>query len=725
MKVETAKLCNKLNWWPVIIEAGGKNPTDAGWPDKRYTDSELERRYANNPALNVGVKLGPDSGIIDIEGDGDGWQAALTELFGGEPPRTPSYKSKRGEHRLCKYDPRLAGITTVKLGPLEIRVGSNAAQSLLPPSTTDGFTREWVVRPDECEPATLPDVVIDRILAAAPAKAASGGGGDDLFRLGETEFITLEKSVVGYLENAGFKPIATRRETDATYFDLSYCPRRGPMHRDGRPAVILHRDGGITLKCFHAKCGDESPGDAWRRFQRDRGVTFAEWQTDLAKADEQTDNANARRFAERYGDSIRWDAHANKWLVWDGRRWAYDNCAAEALAKKYADSLWVVVKRLAGTADASALKKIITFIKATNGAQGIGNLLRLARSEPGIAVQREQLNVDPTLVTVLNGTVCLETGVLREHRKADLITKLAPVNFDPNAECPLWLAFLNRIFKSSPAWIAFIQRWLGYCLTGSTREQKLSIAHGCGANGKTTLVEAIMATYGDYAGKAPPKLLALRQHEPHPTEVAYLFGQRAMFITETDERGRLDETLVKHLTGSDTLNARRLYENPWTFKPTHKLTISTNHRPEVVGIDEAIWRRVIYIPFDETIPDAERDRDLLEKLRGESAGIFRWCVEGARQWAASGLALPAEATKALAEYKGDQTGDGVLDEFLASECETGDGKEVPATLLLESYNQFAGEPISGKRLAMLLKGKGFSDKRRKSGKVWLGIALAV
>ncbi len=441
---------------------------------------------------------------------------------------------------------------------------------------------------------------------------------------------------------------------------------------------------------------------------------------DLLPREARSEAANAKRFAAQFGGLIRWDMHGQKWLVWDDKRWVHDACKVEAFAKQFANSLWPSVRRLVGTIDEKTLNSIIAFVRSTNGATGIRNFLSLARSEPGIAVQRDQLDADPWLVTVENGTIDLRSGQLREHRKDELITKLAPVVYDPAAKCPQWLAFLDRIFAGSHAWISFMQRWCGYLLTGSTREQKLCIAHGCGANGKTTCVEAIISTYGDYAGKAPPKLLAMRKNEPHPTEVAYLFGQRAVFITETDENGRLDETLVKHLTGSDTLNARRLYENPWTFRPSHKLTISTNHRPEIKNGDEAIWRRVIYVPFSVVIPEAEWDRQLADKLRSESAGIMAWCVAGCLAWQRDGLALPQEAVQAVKEYR---AGEDLFSGFIESQCERAPEERVSATKLLDAYRRFSGDELSAKKLSTLLRDKGFASKRTASGMQWLGLRL--
>ncbi|KKL48584.1 hypothetical protein LCGC14_2324030, partial [marine sediment metagenome] len=237
----------------------------------------------------------------------------------------------------------------------------------------------------------------------------------------------------------------------------------------------------------------------------------------------------------------------------------------------------------------------------------------LKMAMPELPITSGKFDVDPWLLNVMNGTIDLRTGARREHRREEFLTKMCPVAFDPDAKAPTWERFLHRIFDGNDVTIQYMQRLCGYCLTGDVSEQILPIFFGKGANGKTTLIETLMAMLGtDYAAKAPRDLLMARRGSPHPTELTVLHGRRLVAAVETEDGCRLAESVVKEVTGSDTITARKLYQNYWQFAPTHKIILATNHTPEVRGRDHAIWRRLALIPFAVTIPERERDLRLLE-----------------------------------------------------------------------------------------------------------------
>ena len=231
-------------------------------------------------------------------------------------------------------------------------------------------------------------------------------------------------------------------------------------------------------------------------------------------------------------------------------------------------------------------------------ARKIGAMISLATSEPNIPLLPEHLDRDPFLLNVKNGTLDLRTGRLREHRREDLLTKIVPVSFDTNADCPSWRRFLGQVFAADSELIEYVQRLFGYGLTGDVREQILPIFWGRGANGKSTLINIILSMLGeDYAVKASRDLFMSRKSDSHPTQLARLFGKRIIVCTESQEGGRLDEGLVKELTGGDRITARRMREDYWQFDPTHKPILVTNHKPEIRGTDEGIRRRLRLVPF--------------------------------------------------------------------------------------------------------------------------------
>jgi len=398
-----------------------------------------------------------------------------------------------------------------------------------------------------------------------------------------------------------------------------------------------------------------------------------------------TDVANARRLAARHGDDLRYCYAWRKWLVWDGTRWAIDDGAEiERLAK---DTVRSIYREAAAEPDDSARRIALAgWARTSESVARIKATIELARSEDGIPVDPAEMDTHPWLLNCPNGTLDLRTGTLRKHDRRDMLTKLCPTIYDPAAQCPHWKAMFEKIFAGNAALIAYKRRLLGYCLTGSVREHILPIAYGTGDNAKSTEIEAMIGMMGsDYAMQAPSDLL-LAKGDTHPTERADLHGKRLVAVIETDEGRRLDEALVKQLTGSDRIRARRMREDFWEFSPTHKLILATNHKPIIRGTDHAIWRRMKLIPFTVKIPEAEKDKDYPEKLRGEYPGILRWCLSGCLEWQQLGMREPPEVIAATAGYRDEQD---VLGQWIAERCVIGDGYRAKSSDLYADYVEWA------------------------------------
>jgi putative DNA primase/helicase len=269
----------------------------------------------------------------------------------------------------------------------------------------------------------------------------------------------------------------------------------------------------------------------------------------------------------------------------------------------------------------------------------------------GYPVIPEHLDQDPWLFNVENGTIDLKTGELRPHERGALITKLAPVQYDREAECPTWWKFLMRIFNGNLALIEFLQKAVGYALTGSTREQCLFFLHGLGANGKSTLLEIIHTLLGDYAHRTSSETFLIKKSGGIPNDVAALRGARLVGAVEVESGRRLAEVLIKEMTGGDRISARFLHAEWFDFKPEFKIFLAANHKPVIRGTDHAIWRRIHLIPFNVQIPKPEQDRDLPEKLKAELPGILNWALEGCQMWQLYGLEPPAEVQAATQDYR--------------------------------------------------------------------------
>jgi putative DNA primase/helicase len=340
-------------------------------------------------------------------------------------------------------------------------------------------------------------------------------------------------------------------------------------------------------------------------------------------------------------------------------------------------------------------------------------VLFLARSEPGIAINFLALDDRPMLFNCLNGTLDLESGTLRPHDPNDLVTRCAPVVFDPSAQCPLWIKFLIEIFGGDSELVDYIQRGLGYSMTGLIREAVLFFLFGTGRNGKGVFVSLIETLLGDYAATMRSEFFMVAKGQEHPTEVGDLFGKRFASASEVEQGRRLAESRVKWLTGGDKLKARRMREDFWYFDATHKLWLSGNHKPRISGTDPAIWERIHLINFNQQYlaDDPRTDPALKDKLKAELGGILNWCLAGCFSWQRGGLCPPSVVTSATKTYR---EAEDVLGSFISECCELGEDLEVTAGTLHAKYKEWGGT-MSPKDMAHALDERGLPAVKGTSG----------
>ena len=437
-----------------------------------------------------------------------------------------------------------------------------------------------------------------------------------------------------------------------------------------------------------------------------------------------TDAGNAELFAFLFNDRLRFDHQRGRWLLWDGKRWRPD---PDAEVYRLAIQATRVRCQNAGNIDdlKEREKETIWAIKGEQRTR-IEATLALGKAQLGIADAGLGWDADPWLLNVGNGTIDLRTGELREHRQDDRITMLVPTDCDPEAKCPTWDAFLDRILGGRRELVEYLQQLVGYSMTGDVSEQIIILLIGLGSNGKSTLEEALLELFADYATMAAPGLLLTSRNERHPTELADLHGKRFVMSIEVGEGKRLAETLVKQLSGSDTIKARRMNEDFWSFKPTHQLWLAANYKPVIKGTDLAIWRRIRLVPFDVVIPPAERNKKLPAELRAELPGILAWAVRGCLAWQKDGLELPEAVTVATAAYQEESD---VLADFLRECCVVGDGYSTQASTLYKAYTAWADDEGLRPRdvLSSTMFGRRMTDhfhkEHKRQGWVYFGIGL--
>lgn len=449
-----------------------------------------------------------------------------------------------------------------------------------------------------------------------------------------------------------------------------------------------------------------------------------------------TDIGNARRLVNMHGQDLHWISQwrAAPWLIWNGQRWARDRTGEiDRRAKDTADTILIEAALGPDTADKA---KRVRFALDTSRRPRLEAMIALARTEPGIPIQPLDLDADPWLLNVNNGTLDLRTGRLHPHRRDNLITKIAPVVYDPDARHPVWDQFITEATNGDPTFAAFLARAVGYSLTGSTAEEVLFFLLGRAATGKSTFIAALEATLGDYSTHADFETFLARTGVGGPRpDIARLAGARFVNSVEVDDGAKLAEGLVKTLTGGDLITARFLFGDEFEYKPQFKLWLAANHAPRVGHGDDAIWRRILRIPFDTVIPKERRDpqvKALLTDPTEAGPAILAWAVQGCLEWQAHGLQVPTVITTATGQYRADMD---PLKDFLEEYCTLGtdDNHWVTAAALRKAYEDWAHEVGLRKTLhprdfAEALRGHGARNDTTKrvdgrSQRVWTGIRL--
>jgi len=403
-----------------------------------------------------------------------------------------------------------------------------------------------------------------------------------------------------------------------------------------------------------------------------------------------TDSGNAERFTRRCKDRIRYDWNRGLWLFYDDRRWNVETGNEMAYRFAFETARGIILE-----ADGRAYverQKLVEWAHRSEGAARLAAILTIARSLAPLGSYTTQYDRDNFLLNCANGTIDLRTGKLRAHRPEDMITKLAPVAYDPEAKLDLWTKFLQTVTQGDERMQDFLQMAVGYSVTGDTREDKLFLVHGPAASGKSTFLEAIKATLGDYAVTADFESFLQRNQTPGVRcDIARLYGARFVVSIEVEEGRKLAEALVKSITGGDTITARHLYRDFFEFTPQCKLWLAANDAPRVSDTDTGLWRRILRVPFEHTIPKAERDPVVKTVLRDpQFAGpaILTWIVQGCLRWQREGLIVPESVEEATEEYRQEQD---PLRDFLAEEVTFAPWYYVPVAELRARYEQWAKE----------------------------------
>jgi P4 family phage/plasmid primase-like protien len=725
--------------------APGKRPLEIGWQAKVVTMEDLQR-WSRAPS-NVGLRARPFPAIdIDVDDPllADAVQRVAFELLGATPRRVRANAARRLLPYRLDGEPFAKAVLSFTLPEgraAKVEILADGQQYVVAGTHASGAALEW-------EPA-------EPVASELPTMSVEQRG--ELLRC-----LRVELERAGCVLRSPALATTLAPVSPPSTADLARSARRANGYAATMPAAISGQGGHSTAldalsrisevsltdaifdaaaEAYNARCQPPWSGAEWEHkkseAQRlhplgekfDATPTVADREDEVPDEQRFTDLGNARRFASAARGTFLY-VHAWKaWMNYDGRRWVRDGAkATHELAAKVARGLFGL------TAAAKSLedqKAIADHALRSQRRDKVEAMVALASSVlPDLKTEPSGFDASADLLNVMNGTLDLRTGELRPHDPDDLITKLVPVTYDPDATAPTWERFLGDVLPD-PETRAFLQRAAGYSATGHVREHALFFLYGKGRNGKGTFTRALASVLGDYVDVAPPGILLASQNERHPTDIVDLIGKRLVSAAETGENNAWNEERVKWLTGGDALKGRAMREN-WraSFEPTHKFWVESNHEPRVRGVDEGIWSRIRKVPFKhqwrEPGDDAPerahlpiQDLGLREKLLAERPGILAWVVRGAREWYADGLGTPREVREATAAYRAEQD---LVGEFLTT-------VRVGGRLLKDVHAEYAAfaaandePPVSSRAISGELKRRGYDVKPTRNGRVVLPVA---
>lgn len=445
--------------------------------------------------------------------------------------------------------------------------------------------------------------------------------------------------------------------------------------------------------------------------------------TESQAIDHLTDAGNAARLA-RLARGKNLFVASRGWHYWDNFRWVFDECGheIERLAKR---SCLIFKDNAIQDPDPDRRRKKLNFALQSESIARIRAMISMCATEPGMSCRLEDMDTDIWLLNVRNGVIDLRNGELLPHDSKRMITKLAPVDFDPAAKCPVFTRFFREIFNNNNETMDYVIRILGHCLTGDIREQMLPIFYGEGSNGKSTLIDCVMSLLGDYSGKAAEGLLIQKAHSDHPTELASLHGKRLIISSESESNARLKIQLVKSLTGDAIITARYMRQDFFEFQRTHKTILVTNNRPRVNENSPAVWRRLKLVPFTVSFSADRCDKQLPRKLEKEFSGILNVLLTGCQLWLSDGLREPASVKVSTDSYREESN---LLGDWILEHCSNDPQAWESSAALYKGYSDWCertGEkyPLSKRSFSENLARLGYQPERTNTARGWRGLSL--
>ncbi len=679
-----------------MCQAKGKHPQIKNWGEDASTDPDkIEDWWSHTPLANIGIPMGEKSGLValdvDTRHDGEKSLADLVNEFGELPDTITATTGSGGKHYVFKYTEELCLKNVVGFRDgLDVRTQGGLIVAA-PSMHASGNPYAWDPghSPFEMQAADMPDWLVKEIQKVG------------------TQFVKKKAQI-------GSSP---RKKITEGSRNNHLTSLAGSLRRKG-----ISEEGIIATLRAENKDRLSPPLDDETVVQIAKSITRYQPEDDSTEY-KLTDVGNAERFVAMFKDDVKFCSIYKKWFVWNGKFWEQDDGTIIEYAIQCIRSMYSYADLLPEGDQRKALLQHA--IRSENGNK-VKILLQLASGKKEIAVSPDLWDANPWLMTCQNGTINLKTGKLQPFSKTDYITRICNAEYDPSCPMPLWNKLLDTVTAGDEEMQKYIQKALGYALTGDISEQAVFILYGTGSNGKSTLLNIFSEVLNTYAQSTTSDTFMLKKNESVNNDVARLKGARFVTAIEMEENKRLAESLIKSMTGGDRLVTRFLYGEFFEYVPQFKVFLAVNHKPVIRDTTNSIWRRIKIMPFVNTFTEANRDKHFAEKITSiELPGILAWAVKGCMLWQQEGLKEPDYVKKAISEYKTEMDS---FTNFFEECCEVSEKDRVSNKMLRATYDEWCKEngeyALTQRPFSQKLLERGFTKKRNSAGVYeWYGFRL--
>jgi len=678
-------------------DSKGKHPLYTGWYKNSTADMEQIRKWwTKTPNANIGIPTGEKSAwlVLDVDDGGDETLSVLEAAHGKLPDTITAVTGGGGRHYVFKYPQGRSvpnktkfapGLDTRSTGGLIVatpssHISGNRYQWLgghSPFNITLAETPQWLLMlMDAKESMLTPFVKPNSAISSISATIDEGSRNSTLTSLAGT------MRARGMTEESIYAALLAE--------NIARC---NPPLEESEVKTIAH------------SVSRYQPNPPQKKYYH------------------RTDSGNAERLRDRFGPIVRYCPAFKHWLVYDGCCWRKETGELMQFAIKTARDMLTEASCIENE---TARKELVRHAMQSENAGKLKAMIDVASNLEGLIITPDDLDADIWKLNCKNGVIDLKTGKLTPHKRDYYMSKLCPIEYNPDSHAPIWMDFLKDITGGSSKLMKYLQKAVGSSLSGDTSEQVLFVLYGTGANGKSTFLNTVSGLLGDYARNTPPETFMAKRIETIGNDIARLQGARLVTAIEINEGQRLSEALIKSITGGDRVTARFLYGEYFDFQPQFTPFLVVNHRPVIRDTSYSIWRRIKLIPFTVTISEDKKDKQLPAKLREELPGILSWALEGCLLWQKEGLEMPDEVKTATEGYREDMD---TFSAFIEECCVVEEGRKVPNRGIRYAYETWCREngdyPLGQKLFNAKMTERGFSVKRSgaNGSRNWHGIGL--